>query len=277
MLWRLIKTFAGSLLLTLCGMTAVMAQTSELVDRSQLRVCADPANLPYSSEKKDGYENKIADIIAEELEVPVTYTWFPQAVGFIRQTLDKKRCDVIIGYVATHELVLNSNPYYRTAYVLIHRKGEFDGFKSLDDPRLRDKKIGVIAGTPPVTVLSINNLLDNIKSFHRMVDRRYYSPAEEMVADIAEGRLDVGLLWGPIGGYFAKKANKDLVVVPLLHEKVGPRMIYRITLGVRRREKIWKRQLNRILRRRQDDINKVLMDYGVPLIDEAGALIKPAG
>lgn len=276
---RLIDQFsvqvAVASLLIVSGATGALAQTSELVDRSQLRVCADPANMPFSSQKKDGFENKIADLIGEELGVPVTYTWFPQAIGFIRQTLDKKRCDVIIGYVATHELVLNSNPYYQTAYVFVHRKGEFDGFKSLDDPRLKGKKIGVIAGTPPVTILALNDLLDNIKSYHRMVDRRYFSPAEEMIAEIAEGKLDAGLLWGPIGGYFAKRASKEMTVVPLINEKVGPRMAYRITLGVRRREKLWKRQLNRILRRRQEDINKILHEYGVPLINEQGGLIQP--
>ncbi|GJM02249.1 MAG: amino acid ABC transporter substrate-binding protein [Rhodomicrobium sp.] len=282
MLWRQLKLFASATTASLilswaAGGSLAMAQTSELVDRSQLRVCADPSNLPFSNKKGEGFENKIAEIISEELDVPIKYTWFPQSIGFIRQTLDKKRCDIIIGYVATHELVLNSNPYYRTSYVLIHRDGELEGFKSLNDPRIKPMKIGVIAGTPPVSILAENKLLDNIKSFHRMVDRRYYSPAEEMIADISEGRLDIGLLWGPIGGYFAEKADKKLTVVPLIHETVGPRMSYRITFGVRRREKVWKRQLNRIIRRRQDDINKILVEYGVPLIDEAGELIKPAG
>lgn len=280
MFWRQLKTLAvlplASLIL-MGGASLALAQTSELVDRTQLRVCADPSNLPFSNKKGEGFENKIAEIIAEELGVPVKYYWFPQSIGFIRQTLDKKRCDIIIGYVATHELVLNSNPYYRTAYVFVHREGEFDGFKSLDDKRLKGKKLGVIAGTPPVDLLVDNNLLDNIKSFHRMVDRRYYSPAEEMIADIAQGRLDGGFLWGPIGGYFAKNATKKITVVPLLHETAGPRMAYRITFGVRRREKLWKRQLNRIIRRRQEDINKVLLEYGVPLMNEEGQLIKEAG
>lgn len=250
------------------------AQTSDLVDRTSLRVCADPANKPFSTKNRDGFENKIAELIAGELGVKVKYTWFPQSVGFIRQTLDKKKCDIIIGYVSAHELVLNSNPYYKTSYVLIHRKGDFEGIKNLDDPRLKGKKIGVIAGTPPVTILALNDLLDNIKSYHRMVDRRYFSPAEQMIDEIAKGDLDVGLLWGPIGGYFAKSASKPLMVVPLINETKGGRMSYRITFGVRRGEKVWKRQLNRIIRRKQDEINKILSDYGIPLIDESGALIK---
>ena len=250
------------------------AQTSDLVDRTSLRVCADPANLPFSNKEQQGFENKIAALIAGELGVPVRYTWFPQSVGFIRQTLDKKKCDIIIGYVSAHELVLNSNPYYKTSYVLIHRKGEFEGFKNLNDTRLKGKKIGVIAGTPPVTILALNDMLDNIKSFHRMVDRRYFSPAEQMIDEIGKGELDAGLLWGPIGGYFSKKATKPLAVVPLVNETKGGRMAYRITFAIRRGEKVWKRQLNRIIRRKQDEINKILLDYGVPLIDESGALIE---
>lgn len=267
--------FAGlASFIYLSGAGTILAQTSDLVDRSKLRVCADPSNLPFSNEKQEGFENKIAQLVAKELDVPVAYTWFPQSIGFIRQTLDKKKCDLIMGYVATHELVLNSNPYYRSSYVLIHRKGELEGLKNLDDPRLKGKKIGVIAGTPPVTILSLNNLLDNIKSYHRMVDRRYYSPAEEMIAEISDGKLDVGLLWGPIGGYFAKKSGKDVNVVPLVHETKGPRLSYRITFGVRRRDKVWKRQLNRIIRRKQDEIHQILRDYGVPLINEDGSVLK---
>ena len=261
-------------LIYLSGAPPLFAQTSDLVDRSKLRVCADPSNLPFSNQKEEGFENKIAQLVAKELVVPVTYTWFPQTIGFIRQTLDKKKCDIIIGYVSAHELVLNSNPYYKTSYVLIHRQGEFDDLKNLDDPRLRGKKIGVIAGTPPVTILALNDLLDNIKSYHRMVDRRYFSPAEQMIDEISKGTLDVGLLWGPIGGFFAKQASKPLTVVPLINETKGGRMAYRITFGVRRGEKVWKRQLNRIIRLKQDEINKILSSYGIPLIDESGALIK---
>lgn len=268
------KQVGLALTLLFCFVGSASAQTSDLVDRTSLRVCADPANLPFSNKEEKGFENKIAELIAGELGVKVRYTWFPQSVGFIRQTLDKKKCDIIIGYVSAHELVLNSNPYYKTSYVLIHRKGELKGFKNLNDPRLKDKKIGVIAGTPPVTILALNDMLDNIKSYHRMVDRRYFSPAEQMIDEIAKGELDVGLLWGPIGGYFAKKASKPLTVTPLVNETKGGRMAYRITFAVRRGEKVWKRQLNRIIRRKQDEINKILLDYGIPLIDESGALIK---
>ena len=277
----LVFLFAGVLVVSIwhtLSLQKALAQTSDLVDRSQLRVCSDPSNLPFSNKKGQGFENKIAALIADELDVPLVHTWFPQSIGFIRQTLNKKKCDLIIGYVATHELVLNSNPYYRSSYVLVHRKGAFEGLKNLNDPRLKGKRIGVIAGTPPVTILAMNGLLDHIKSYHRMVDRRYYSPAEEMIAEISSGALDAGLLWGPIGGYFAKQANEagsSLVVVPLVNETKGPRLVYRITFGLRQREKVWKRQLNRIIRRRQDEINQILHGYGVPIIAEDGVVLKP--
>lgn len=249
------------------------SQTSDLVDRSRLRVCADPSNMPFSTKEGNGFENKIAELVASELDVPVSYTWFPQSVGFIRQTLNKKKCDIIMGYVSAQELVLNSNPYYRSSYVLIHRAGEFEGFKNLDDKRLKGKTIGVIAGTPPVTVLALNDLLDNLRSFQRMVDRRYFSPAEKMIAAIGSGEIDVGILWGPIGGYYAKQSKAPLTVVPLVHETKGPRLSYRITFGVRHREKVWKRQLNRIIRRKGSEIENILHAYGVPLVDADNKVI----
>ncbi len=255
---------------------SLFAQTSDLVDRTSLRVCADPSSLPNSHKDGTGFENKIAELVAGELDVPLVYTWFPQSVGFIRQTLDKRKCDIIIGYVSGHELVLNSNPYYRSTYILVHRKGEFEGLKNLDDERLKGKKVGVIAGTPPVTILALNDLLDNINSYQRMVDRRHFaSPAEEMIADVVSGKIDYGLLWGPLGGYYAKKSKTPVAIVPLINETKGPRLSYRITFGVRQREKVWKRQLNRIIRRKQDEINKILHDYGIPLVDADNKLILP--
>ena len=134
---------------------AAEAQRVDLVNRTALRVCADPANLPFSNDRGEGFENKIADIVAAELKVPVEYTWFPQATGFIRQTLFAKRCDVVMGYAQGDELVLNTNPYYRSTYALVHRNGtELDGVDSLSDPRLTGKRIGVVAGTPPASIMA---------------------------------------------------------------------------------------------------------------------------
>jgi len=255
------------------------AQTSDLVVRSALRVCADPANLPFSSKDGSGFENKLAELVGRALKIPVLYTWFPQATGFLRRTLRARRCDLIIGFSQAHELVLNTNHYYRSSYVLVYRKGNgLDGVTSLTDPRLKTRKIGVIAGTPPATNLAINGLMATAKPFPLMVDRRYFSPSQRMVREIADGTLDAGLLWGPIGGYYVKKSKSRaaLMIVPLINEKGGARMSFRITMAVRRGERDWKRQLNRLIRKHQSEINHILLSYGVPLFDEDNKPISEA-
>jgi quinoprotein dehydrogenase-associated probable ABC transporter substrate-binding protein len=246
----------------------------DLVNRTALRVCADPANMPFSNDKSEGFENKIAEIVAAELKVPVEYTWFPQATGFIRQTLFAKRCDVVMGYAQGDELVLNTNPYYRSTYALVYRGGtEFDGVDNLSDPRLKAKRIGVVAGTPPGNVMALLGLLQRAKPYPLMVDRRYDSPGENMIRDVQSGDIDAGVLWGPIAGYFAPKGGDKLVVAPLLKEIGSTRMAYRITFGVRNLEDEWKRQLNVLIAKRQGDIDEVLLQYGVPLLDEQSNLI----
>ena len=269
-------SWLGALAL-LCGAlfsAGAQAQTSDLVQRSLLRVCADPANLPFSDEDREGFENKIADLLGEKLGVPVVYEWFPQATGFVRQTLASKKCDIIMGYAQGHELVQNTNHYYRSSYVMLYLKGgKLEGLKNLDDPRLKEARIGATAGTPPATVLALNALLGNLEPYPLMVDRRHESPAEKMVADLVAKKIDLALLWGPIGGYFAKKSGTDITVVPMANETKGPRMAYRITFGIRRGEIEWKRQLNTLIKENQDAINKIMLDFGVPLLDESGNLI----
>jgi quinoprotein dehydrogenase-associated probable ABC transporter substrate-binding protein len=253
---------------------AAYAQRVDLVDRTALRVCADPANMPFSNDKGEGFENKITEIVANDLKLPVEYTWFPQATGFIRQTLFAKRCDVVMGYVQGDELVLNTNHYYRSTYALVLRKGVgLDGVDSLADPRLTGKRIGVIAGTPPASVMVQLGLIGHAKPYPLMVDRRYESPGERMIADVQSSEIDAGVLWGPIAGYFAPKASGELAVVPLLKEAAGQRMAYRITFGVRPQEDEWKRQLNGVISKRQGDFDSVLLQFGVPLLDEQSNLI----
>ena len=253
---------------------AAEGQRTDLVNRTALRVCADPANMPFSNDKNEGFENKIAEIVAAELKVQVEYTWFPQATGFIRQTLFAKRCDVVIGYAQGDELVLNTNHYYRSTYALLYRAGTgLDGVVSLADPRLKDRRIGVIAGTPPANIMAQLGLIQRAKPYPLMVDRRYDSPGERMINDIRSGDIDAGVLWGPIAGYFAAKGGDKLLVVPLLKETGTPRMAYRITFGVRNLEDDWKHQLNAVIAKRQSDIDALLLQFGVPLLDEQSNLI----
>jgi quinoprotein dehydrogenase-associated probable ABC transporter substrate-binding protein len=253
---------------------SAQAQRIDLVDRAALRVCADPANMPFSNDKGEGFENKIAEMVAGELKVPVEYTWFPQATGFIRQTLAAKRCDLVMGYAQGDELVLNTNPYYRSTYALVYRPGAgLDGLDSLADARLNGKRIGVVAGTPPATVMAGLGLIQHAKPYPLLVDRRYDSPGERMIGDIRSGDVDAGVLWGPMAGYFAGRGGDKLEVVPLTKEAAGARLAYRITFGVRHLEDDWKRQLNVLIARRQGDIDAVLLSFGVPLLDEQSNLI----
>lgn len=261
----------------LAGVISALAFTSsahaadvpraDLVNRKELRVCADPSDMPFSNQKGEGFENKIADIIADELKVPVVYTWYPKSLGFIRMTLAAKRCDLVIGWGQGDDIVLNTNAIYRSTSVLLYKKGTgLDGIETFADPRLKGKRIGVEQGTPGGNVVAANGLMSNVRGYRMNVDRRYFNPAEEMINDIRKGEVDAGVLWGPIGAYWATRGGEPLVVVPLLKEKVGGKIAFRITMGVRNGDDAWKRQLNEIIRKRQGDIDKVLLDYGVPLL-----------
>jgi len=258
---------------------AVEGQRSDLVNRQVLRVCADPANMPFSNQKGEGFENKIAEVIADELQVPVEYTWFPQATGFVRNTLLAKRCDVIIGTGQGNELVLNTNHFYRSAYSLVYKPGiGLDGVESLFDPRLKGKRIGVVIGTPSATLVAKAGLMEKARPYRLMVDRRFDDPAKEMVDAIRSGEIDAAVMWGPIAGYYATHGGEKLNVVPLIKDAKETRTEFRITMGVRQGDDIWKRQLNEVILKRQADIDTILLEFGVPLIDEDEQLIaKPRG
>lgn len=264
-----------ALSLTLSGLCAgqgIAADQSvvDLVNRKVLRVCADPHNIPFSNEAKEGFENKIADIIASELKVPVENIWYPMAPGFVRLTLLAKRCDVIMGYAQGDELVLNTNAYYRSTYALIYKEGSgLDGVDSLSDPRLKDKKIGVVANTPPGMLMVKYGLMTKAKPYQLVVDTRFSNSAEEMANDVRSGAIDAGVVWGPLGGYYAVHGEPKLVIKALAPDpSISTRMSYGVTLGVRPSDTDWKKQLNTILLKRRADIDKVLLSYGVPMVDE---------
>jgi quinoprotein dehydrogenase-associated probable ABC transporter substrate-binding protein len=241
----------------------------ELVDPKVLRVCADPRNLPFSNEKGEGFENKLAEFFAAKLQKKLDYVYFPQATGFVRVTLGAHRCDVIMGFPQGDDLVQGTNPYYRAAYALISKQGSgLEDIDTLEDARLKGKHIGVVAGTPPGTNMAANGLMANAKPYPLMIDTRVDSSAEAMINDLNKGDIDAGILWGPMAGFYAKKANPPLHVTPLVKEKTGPQLVFRIGMGVRRADQNWKRQLNRLIQENQPAINKILLDYGVPLLDE---------
>jgi len=250
---------------------AGLGAAGELVDPDVLRVCADPSNMPFTDESGKGFENRLAELVAEKTgRKSVAYTWFPMATGFVRNTLRANRCDIIMGYAQGDELVQNTNAYYRSTYVMVYKKDSgLDGVETIEDPRLADKRIGIVGGTPPSTNIAAAGLLKKAKNYPLMVDTRFLpSMAEVMIKDMLDGVIDVAILWGPMAGYYARESKADLTVVPLVKEKTGSRMMYRITMGVRPSDQEWKRTLNQVIRENQDEINKILLEYNVPLIDE---------
>jgi quinoprotein dehydrogenase-associated probable ABC transporter substrate-binding protein len=250
-----------------------LGSSGELVDAKTFRVCADPRNLPFSNEAGEGFENKLAELFARKLGEPASYTYLPQVIGFVRNTLNALRCDVIIGVAVGDDLVQTTNPYYRTTYALVFRAGSgLDDIESLEDPRLKGRHIGIVAGTPPATVLVQQGLMMLARPYALTVDTRVEAPARTMAEDVAAGQIDAGVLWGPIAGYYAQRVTPHLVVAPLLKEQ--ERMDFRIAMGVRRSDQDWKRRLNRLIAENQPDIDRILGEYGVPLLDEQGRLIK---
>ena len=249
----------------------------ELVDPKVFRVCGDPRNMPYSDTEGDGFENKLAELFANALGKTVAYTWYPNAPGFVRRTLAIYKCDIIMGMPQGDDIVQVTNPYYRTAYTLVFKPGQgLDGVDTLTDPRLKDKRLGVIAGTPPASNMVLDGLMAKSKPYPLVIDTRFDSSAAAMIKDIVDGEIDAGVLWGPLAGYYAKQSKTPLTVVPLLKEKNGPRMTYRIGMGVRYSDQTWKRQLNTMIRERRSEINALLMQFGVPLIDDNDHLITAA-
>ena len=275
--WRTIASLAGVLM---CGLVAlrppeVRAQGAnsgslELVDPNVFRACGDPRNMPFSNDKGEGFENKLAELFAAKLGKKLSYTYFPQATGFVRMTLGSYRCDVIIGFPQGDDQAQVTIPYYRTTYALVTKRGSgLEDVVTIDDARLKDKRIGVVARTPPSTNMAMNGLLARAKSYPLFVDTRADSSAQAMMDDLARGEIDCGILWGPLAGYYAGQADPPLVVVPLLKEKTGPQMTFRIGMGVRPSDQEWKRTLSRLIKENQAEINKLLISYNVPILDES--------
>jgi quinoprotein dehydrogenase-associated probable ABC transporter substrate-binding protein len=246
----------------------------ELIDPKVLRVCADPNNLPFSNDKSEGFENKIAELFAGKLGKTLAYTYYPGATGFVRMTLGSYRCDVVMGFPQGGELAQSTNPYYRTAYALVSKAASaLAGVETLEDVRLKDKRLGVVAGTPPASYLVADGLITNSKPYPLVVDTRYDSSAQAMVNDINSGAIDAGVLWGPLAGYYASHATPPMKATLLLKEKGGPHLDYRIVMGVRPSDQNWKRQLNQLIGENQPAINKLLLNYGIPIVNESDQFI----
>lgn len=248
---------------------AGLGASVELVDPKVFRVCADPNNLPFSNQAGDGFENKLAELFAQKLGESTSYTYYPQVIGFVKNTINALRCDVIMGVAVGDTLVQTTNPYYHTTYALVFKPGNgLDGISSLGDARLKGKHLGVVAGTPPATVLVQDGLMADAKPYPLTIDTRVQSSAHDMIDDIEAGRIDAGVLWGPMAGYYAQHVEPHLAVAPLLSEH--EQMDFRIAMGVRHSDQDWKRKLNKLIAENQPEIERILAQYGVPLLDEQG-------
>ncbi len=240
-----------------------------------LTVCGDPNNLPFSDDQYQGFENRIAALLADDLGLRLHYRWWPQTVGFVRNTLQVRLCDLIMGITSVNELVQNTNPYYRSVYTLVYRTDSGLDIRSLQDPSLRTLRLGVVAGTPPATLLARYRLMDHTRSYQRTVDTRFYAPAIDAVRDVARGDLDVAVVWGPIAGFAARQQGGALTVVPLPAREDSVQLAFSVSMGIRHRETQWKHELNELLQRDALRIQSILLDYGVPLLDDQDQPITP--
>jgi quinoprotein dehydrogenase-associated probable ABC transporter substrate-binding protein len=241
-----------------------------------LRVCADPNNLPFSNQRREGFENKIAEVVARDLGERVEYTWWAQRRGFFRNTLKSGICDLVIGLPSGFEMALTTAPYYRSTYVFVYRKDRHLNLISFDDRRLRDLKIGVqiigddFSNTPPAHALSNRNIITNVRGFTLYGNYRQPNPPARIIDAVENGDVDVAIVWGPLAGYFAKRARTPLEVVPVTPQIDQPFMpfVFDIAMGVRRGDQQFRDQVERIVQQRRDEIDRILGSYGVPRVDE---------
>jgi quinoprotein dehydrogenase-associated probable ABC transporter substrate-binding protein len=253
----------------LLAASAARAQTSpDMVSHTDLRVCADPSDLPFSNDKGEGFENKIAELIGRDLNEKVSYTFFPDSQGFIRATLGHNKCDVIIGTAAGSGDVATTDAYYHTAYMMVTRRADNYATDKVSDWHIAGKRFGLIASTPPTDLIVEHNLMDQTSIYQLMVDTRINQPSHDMIKDLVAGKVDVALLWGPIVGYYTKHDNLPLKLVFLNPEDSKVRLDYHIAMGVRGSDVEFRRRLNKVIAKEQPQITKILQDYGVPLLDE---------
>jgi len=242
-------------------------------DTSAFRVCADPNNLPFSNDRREGFENRIAELIARDLGQHVEYTWWPQRRGFVRNTLNAGSCDVILGVPEHYDMVRTTQPYYRSTYVFVSRRDRRLDIRSLDDPVLRSLRIGVhligddYANTPAAQSLARRGMTRNVVGFTIYGDYAKPNPPARLIEAVGNKDVDVAVAWGPLAGYFARRSSVPLDLRPVTPQRDGA-MVYTfpISAGVRRRDSTRSALLDRELVRRHSEIERILNEYGVPLV-----------
>lgn len=280
----------GSLLaaLVLVAMTnAATAQEEPFQKPRALKVCDDPNNLPFSNDKGEGFENRIAQMLARNLDLPLEVFYYPQRINIVRNTIRYKlpneseyRCDLLTGVPSDFTAVATTQPYFRSTYVLVFAKGRkidvgnVEQFLALDKSVLSGLKIGVYERTPAVDWLKKHNLLDQAAPYRLLnADPNHY-PGKIIEDDLVTGKIDAAVVWGPIGGYFARRiASPELVILPLKSEP-GVHLDFGVAMGVRQGEKAWRQLIQQALDQSRDDILQVLREYGIPMVDDKGELIR---
>jgi mxaJ protein len=239
-----------------------------------LRVCADPDNLPFSNARLEGFENRIAALVAKDLNAALQYRWMPQRRGFIRLTLKAGECDLVMGVPSEYDMVLATKPYYRSTYVFVSAKSRHYDLRSFDDPVLRGLRIGIHASVedgsnqPPAHALARRGITTNIVGFRMFDEESVVNPQGRIIDAVANGAIDVAIVWGPFGGYFARREKVAMEVTPVspLVDPPALPFAYDISMGVRKGEDGFKSELEGILDRRRADIRKILDEFGVPIV-----------
>ncbi|MGY4513163.1 substrate-binding domain-containing protein [Bradyrhizobium sp. USDA 3650] len=252
--------------------TAAAAAASE----GELRVCADPNNLPFSNSAEAGFENRLATMVAEHFGQRVSYTWWAQRRGFIRNTLKAGKCDVVMGVPAGYDLVETTKPYYRSSYVFVTRQDQHLDLSSLLDPRLHHLVIGVhLIGDdgnnpPPAQALGEQGIVDNVRGYSIYGDYRQANPPARLIEAVENGDLDVAAAWGPLAGYFAQHSPVPLTVAPVRdYERFAPQQFqFAIAMGVRKGDDALRDRLNAFIDEHRSEITSLLRSYGVPLVDQ---------
>jgi mxaJ protein len=261
-----------------CALTASCDHARAATAANELKVCADPNNLPFSNERQEGFENKIAEIVARDLNAKVRYTWWAQRRGFVRSTLNAHECDVLIGVPSSFERASTTIPYYRSTYVFVTRRDRHIKISSFDDPVLRKLRIGVqmigddFTNTPPAHALSKRNIIQNVRGYSVYGDYRQPNPPARIIDALVEGDVDVAIAWGPLAGYFARKAPVALEITPVSPQIDLPYLpfVFDISMGVRRGDSVLRDELNTIIARRREVIDRILDQYGVPRVTSVG-------
>jgi mxaJ protein len=259
-----------AVVLAILGGTAVLLAVS--VPARVLRVCSDPNNLPFSNQRLEGFENRLAELVARDMDAEVAYTWQAQRRGFLRNTLNAGECDVVMGIPASYELALATRPYYRSSYVFVTRRGLT--VRSFDDPVLRRVRIGVqlvgddYANAPPAHALAARGVVGNVHGYSVYGDYRRESPPAAVVEAVARGEVDVAVVWGPLAGWAARRQAVPLEIVPVSPQIDLPFLpfVFDIAMGVRRADTALKEELDAILERRKPEIDALLDEYGVPRV-----------